>query len=99
MKWPSWGRAREGSLRPEVEGTFGDDILFTRVVLLRFSGKVWQGRGKALVGQSRITRAVCAEGNKGVMFATDGEDVRHEGFSCGPREFHPTTSTWNDLLH
>ena len=58
MKWPSWGRAREGSLRPEVEGTFGDDILFTRVVLLRCSGKVWQGRGKALVGQSRITRAV-----------------------------------------
>lgn len=38
-EWETWGRAKEGSVRPEVEGTFADDVLFTNMVLLRFSGK------------------------------------------------------------
>lgn len=38
------GLNQEGSVRLEVEGTFRDDTLCTRMVLLRFHGRVtWDG--------------------------------------------------------
>lgn len=30
-KWPTWGRAREGSVKPEVEGTSRNNTLLTSV--------------------------------------------------------------------
>lgn len=72
-----------------MEGASGDDVLFTRVVLLRFSGKVRQGRGDGSVGQNRIARAVWAEGNKvDSHLCLKGEDVRPKRCSCFSR-IHP----------
>lgn len=43
-EWSTWDRAKVGSVRPDVEGTFEDDAVLPQVVCLRFPGKVSQER-------------------------------------------------------
>ena len=91
------GLSHDGSVRPEVEGTFRGDAPCTLTVLLRFHGRVSWDRGNGhVVGV--YARTVWTERNRGGQLCLT-QMTRMLGVSWFPREFISAIPAWDESLH